>query len=292
MKIGFIGLGRMGSAMAENLLKAGHDVTVFNRSPEKSRPLVDLGAHQASSIADACAGEAVITMLADDTAVSNAVLTDEGIVKNLPRRAIHISMSTISVALSKELAQAHARAGQRFVAAPVFGRPEAAAAAQLFIVTAGDPATLGACQPLFDAMGQKTLSIGTEPSAANLVKLSGNFLLASVIEALGEAVALIGKAGIDRHAFVDLLTSTIFPAPAYKTYGNLIADNEFQPARFAAPLGFKDIRLTLAAAESLHVPMPVGSLLRDRFLRLLARGGENLDWAAIGGLAVHDARAL
>jgi 3-hydroxyisobutyrate dehydrogenase-like beta-hydroxyacid dehydrogenase len=292
MKIGFIGLGRMGSAMAENLLKAGHDVTVFNRSPDKGRPLVDLGARQASSIADACTGEAVITMLADDTAVSNAVLTDGGIVKKLPQRAIHISMSTISVALSKELAQAHARAGQRFVAAPVFGRPEAAAAAQLFIVTAGDPATVGACQPLFDAMGQKTLSIGTEPSAANLVKLSGNFLLASVIEALGEAVALIGKAGIDRHAFVDLLTSTIFPAPAYKTYGNLIADNEFQPARFAAPLGFKDIRLTLAAAESLHVPMPVGSLLRDRFLRLLARGGENLDWAAIGGLAVHDARAL
>jgi 3-hydroxyisobutyrate dehydrogenase-like beta-hydroxyacid dehydrogenase len=292
MKIGFIGLGRMGSAMAENLLKAGHDVTVFNRSPEKSRPLVDLGAHLASSIAGACTGDAVITMLADDTAVSNAVLTDDGIVKKLPQRAIHISMSTISVSLSKELALAHARAGQRFVAAPVFGRPEAAAAAQLFIVTAGDPATVGACQPLFDAMGQKTLSIGTEPSAANLVKLSGNFLLASVIEALGEAVALIGKAGIDRHAFVDLLTSTIFPAPAYKTYGNLIADNEFQPARFAAPLGFKDIRLTLAAAESLHVPMPIGSLLRDRFLRLLARGGENLDWAAIGGLAVHDARAL
>ena len=292
MKIGFIGLGRMGSAMAENLLKAGHDVTVFNRSPEKSRPLVDLGAHQASSIADACTGEAVITMLADDTAVSNAVLDDGGIVEKLPRRAIHISMSTISVSLSKELAQAHARAGQRFVAAPVFGRPEAAAAAQLFIVTAGEPATVGACQPLFDAMGQKTLSIGTEPSAANLVKLSGNFLLASVIETLGEAVALISKAGIDRHAFIDLLTSTIFPAPAYKTYGNLIAGNEFQPARFAAPLGFKDIRLTLAAAESLHVPMPVGSLLRDRFLRLLARGGENLDWAAIGGLAVQDARAL
>ena len=292
MKIGFIGLGRMGSAMAENLLKAGHDVTVFNRSPEKSRPLLDLGAHQASSIAGACTGEAVITMLADDTAVSNTVLTDDGIVKKLPPRAIHISMSTISVALSKELAQAHARAGQRFVAAPVFGRPEAAAAAQLFIVTAGDPAAVGACQPLFDAMGQKTLSIGTEPSAANLVKLSGNFLLASAIEALGEAVALVGKAGIDRHAFVDLLTSTIFPAPAYKTYGNLIADNQFQPARFAAPLGFKDIRLTLAAAESLRVPMPLGSLLHDRFLRLLARGGEDLDWSAIGGLAVHDAGAL
>jgi len=282
----------MGSAMAANLVKAGHDVTVFNRSPEKIRPLHDLGADQATSIAGACTGDAVITMLADDAAVAQATLTDDGIVKTLRQGAIHISMSTISVALSKELAQAHARAGQRFVAAPVFGRPEAAAAAQLFIVTAGDPAAVGACQPLFDAMGQKTLAIGTEPSAANLVKLSGNFLLASAIEALGEAVALVGKAGVDRHAFVDLLTSTIFPAPAYKTYGNLIADNQFQPARFAAPLGFKDIRLTLAAAESLRVPMPLGSLLHDRFLRLLAQGGEDLDWAAIGGLAAQDAGAL
>ncbi len=292
MKIGFIGLGRMGSAMATNLVKAGHDVTVFNRSPEKIRPLLELGAHQATSIAGACNGDAVITMLADDTAAAHIALTDDGIVGKLRQGAIHISMSTISVALSKELAQAHARAGQRFVAAPVFGRPEMAAAAKLFIVAAGDPAAVGACQPLFGAMGQKTLSIGTEPSAANLVKLSGNFLLASAIEALGEAVALVGKAGIDRHAFVDLLASTIFPAPAYKTYGDLIADNEFQPARFAAPLGFKDIRLTLAAAESLRVPMPLGSLLRDRFLRLLAQGGDDLDWAAIGGLAAQDARAL
>ena len=291
MKIGFIGLGRMGSAMATNLVKAGHDVTVFNRSPEKIRPLLELGAHQATSIAGACNGDAVITMLADDTAAAHIALTDDGIVGKLRQGAIHISMSTISVALSKELAQAHARAGQRFVAAPVFGRPEAAAAAQLFIVIAGEPAAVGACQPLFDAMGQKTLSIGTEPSAANLVKLSGNFLLAAAIEALGEAVALVGKAGVDRQAFVDLLTSTIFPAPTYKTYGELIAADKFEPARFAAPLGFKDIRLTLAAAESLRVPMPVGSLLRDRFLRLLAQqGGDDLDWAAIGGLASQDAR--
>src|SRR5713101_2925975 len=289
MKTGFIGLGRMGSAMAANLVKAGHDVTVFNRDPEKSRSLLELGAHQATSIADACNGEAVITMLADDTAVTDIALADGGIVGKLRQGAIHISMSTISVGLSKELARAHAKAGQRFVAAPVFGRPEAAAAAKLFIVAAGDPAAVEACQPLFGAMGQKALSIGTEPSAANLVKLSGNFLFASAIEALGEAVALVGKAGIDRHAFVDLLTSTIFPAPAYKTYGDLIADNKFQPARFAAPLGFKDIRLTLAAAESLRVPMPLGSLLHDRFLRLLAEGGERLDWAAIGGLAARDA---
>jgi 3-hydroxyisobutyrate dehydrogenase-like beta-hydroxyacid dehydrogenase len=291
MKIGFIGLGQMGSAMAANLLKAGHDVTVFNRSPEKSRSLLDLGAHQATSIAGACKGEAVITMLADDSAAAQVALANDGIIGSLPKGATHISMSTISVALSKDLAQAHAAAGQRFVSAPVFGRPEMAAAAKLFVVAAGDSATVEACKPLFSAIGQKMFSIGTEPSAANLVKLAGNFLLASAIEALGEAIALVGKAGIDRHAFVDLLTSTIFPAPAYKTYGGLIADNNFQPAKFAAPLGFKDIRLALTAAESLRVPMPLGSLLHDRFLRLLARGGDNLDWAAIGGLALEDSGA-
>jgi 3-hydroxyisobutyrate dehydrogenase-like beta-hydroxyacid dehydrogenase len=289
MKTGFIGLGRMGSAMAANLVKAGHDVTVFNRNLEKSRTLLELGAHQATGIAGACHGEAVITMLADDTAVSDIALADGGIVGKLRQGAIHISMSTISVELSKELARAHAKAGQRFVAAPVFGRPDMAAAAKLFIVNAGDPVAVGACQPLFAAMGQKTFSMGTEPAAANLVKLGGNFMLASAIEALGEAIALVGKAGVDRQAFVDLLTSTIFPAPAYANYGGAIAGNRFQPAGFAAPLGFKDIRLTMAAAESLRTPMPLASLLRDRFLRLLAQGGDELDWSAIGGLATQDA---
>ncbi len=289
MKTGFIGLGHMGSAMAANLVKAGHDVTVFNRSPAKRRALLELGAHEATRVAEACRGDVVITMLADDSAVADVALGDDGIVGNLPRGAIHISMSTISVALSKKLAQAHAAVGQRFVAAPVFGRPEAALAAKLFIVAAGDPATVDACKPLFDALGQKTVAIGAEPTAANLVKLSGNFLLAAAIEALGEAIALVGKAGIDRRSYVDLLTSTIFPAPAYKTYGDLIADGKFQPAAFAAPLGYKDIRLALAAAETLRVPLPLGSLLHDRFLRLLAQGGERLDWAAIGGLAAQDA---
>jgi 3-hydroxyisobutyrate dehydrogenase-like beta-hydroxyacid dehydrogenase len=289
MKTGFIGLGRMGAAMAANLVKAGHDVTVFNRNPEKSRSLLELGAHHATSIAGACNGEAVITMLADDTAVTDIALAGDGIVGKLRQGAIHISMSTISVGLSKELARAHAKAGQRFVAAPVFGRPEVAAAAKLFIVGAGDPAAVEACQPLFAAMGEKTFSIGTEPAAANLVKLSGNFLIASAIEALGEAIALVGKAGVDRQAFVDLLTASIFPARAYVTYGGAIAANKFQPAGFAAPLGFKDIRLALAAAESLRTPMPLASLLRDRFLRLLAQGGDALDWSAIGGLATQDA---
>ena len=289
MRIGFIGLGHMGSAMAANLVKAGHDVTVFNRSPDKRRALVELGAHEATSAADACEGEVVVTMLADDGALTSVAFAKDGIVANLAAGAIHLSMSTISVALSKVLAQAHADAGQRFVAAPVFGRPEMAAAAKLFIVAGGDPAAVAACEPLFDVLGQKMLPIGADPTWANLVKLSGNFLLAATIEALGEAIALIGKAGIDRRAYVDLLTSTIFPAPPYKTYGGLIAEGEFQPARFAAPLGYKDIRLALAAAESLNVPMPLGSLLHDRFLRLLNQGGADLDWAAIGGLATQDA---
>ncbi len=289
MKTGFIGLGHMGSAMAANLVKAGHDVTVFNRSPEKLRALLELGAHEAGAVADACHGEVIITMLADDNAVVDVALARHGIVETLAKGAIHLSMSTISVALSKRLSERHAHAGQRFVAAPVFGRPDAAAAAKLFIVAAGEPAAVEACKPLFDALGQKAFPISTEPAAANLVKLSGNFLLAAAIEALGEAIALVGKAGVDRRAYVDLLTSTVFPVPAYKIYGGLIAESRFQPAAFAAPLGFKDIRLALAAAENLRVPMPLGSLLHDRFLRLLAQGGDNLDWAAIGGLAAQDA---
>jgi 3-hydroxyisobutyrate dehydrogenase-like beta-hydroxyacid dehydrogenase len=289
MKVGFIGLGNMGSAMATNLVKAGHEVTVYNRTAAKSEPLVKLGARKAASIAEACGGEAIITMLANDEAVSDTVWGDDRLLARLPGGAIHVSMSTISVALSKRLAEAHARAGQRYVAAPVFGRPEAAAAAKLFIVPAGDPAAIAACQPLFDAIGQKTMPMGAEPSAANLIKLSGNFLIAAMIESLGEAIALVGKGGIDRKAYVELLTSTMFPAPAYRIYGNLIAENRFEPAAFAVPLGHKDIRLAMAAAENLRVPMPIASLLNDRFLRLMANGGEKLDWAAVGGLATDDA---
>jgi 3-hydroxyisobutyrate dehydrogenase-like beta-hydroxyacid dehydrogenase len=289
MKVGFIGLGHMGSAMAVNLLKAGHEVTVFNRNLEKCAPLVALGAHEARVLAEACRGAVVITMLADDPAVTDIVFAKDGLIANLAHNAIHVSMSTISIALSKRLAQAHSQAGQRYIAAPVFGRPDMAAAAKLFIVAAGEAGTIDACVPLFDALGQKTSRIGADPFAANLVKLSGNFLLAAAIEALGEAIALVGKAGIDRQAYVDLLASTIFTAPAYRTYGSLIANGSFAPPAFAAPLGFKDILLGLAAAESLRVPMPLASLLRDRFVRLLAQGGDELDWSAIGGLAAQDA---
>jgi 3-hydroxyisobutyrate dehydrogenase-like beta-hydroxyacid dehydrogenase len=290
MKLGFIGLGHMGARMAANLVKAGHDVSVFNRSPGRAAGLVELGAREVTSVAAACTGEAVFTMLADDDAVSDIALGGGGVVAHLPKGAIHVSMSTISIALSERLARAHAQAGQRYVAAPVFGRPDMAAAGELFIIVAGDSA-LEVCMPLFTVLGQKVSRIGAEPAAANLVKLSGNFLQAAVIEGLGEAIALIGKAGIDRRAYVELLTSTVFTAPPYKVFGPLIAEGTFEPAAFAAPLGYKDIRLALAAAESLRVPMPVASLLRDRFVRLLANGGEHLDWSAIGGLATQDAGA-
>jgi 3-hydroxyisobutyrate dehydrogenase-like beta-hydroxyacid dehydrogenase len=292
VKIGFIGLGHMGSAMAKNLILAGHDVTVFNRTAGRGEALVRLGAHEATDIARACHGEVVITMLSDDVAVAATVLGEDGVIARLAPDAIHISMSTISVALSRRLAQAHRQAGQRYVAATVMGRPDMAAAAMLFILAAGDPATVEVCQPLFDALGQKTSNIGPEPSAANLVKLTGNFLQAAVIEALGEAVALAGKAGIDRRAYVEVLTSTVFTAPAYKIFGPLIAEGRFEPAAFAAPLGYKDIALALAEAENLRVPMPLANLLHDRFLRLFAQGGDKLDWSAIGGLATQDASPI
>ena len=288
MKVGFIGLGHMGAGMATNLLGAGHDIAVYNRTPGKVQALVEQGAHAAARVAEACRGDAVVTMLADDGAVEAVVFGEKGVIGSLGKGAIHISMSTISVALSESLAVAHVNAGQRFVAAPVFGRPEAAAAAKLFIVVAGAPDAVRICSPLFEAMGQKTLVVSNEPPAANLVKLSGNFLTASVIEALGEAMALVGKAGVDRHRYLEILTSTLFTAPMYKLYGGLIAEQRFEPAGFAAPLGHKDIRLTLGAAEALRVPMPFANVLHDRFLTLLAHGGDALDWSAIGELAAKD----
>jgi 3-hydroxyisobutyrate dehydrogenase-like beta-hydroxyacid dehydrogenase len=289
MKIGFIGLGGMGSGMAMNLLKGGHDVTLYNRTRAKAEALIDNGAKVADTISQACQAEAVCTMLADDNAVESVVFGDGGVLASLAKDAIHISSSTISVALSKRLTQAHAKAGQHFVAAPVFGRPDAAAAGQLFVVAAGPSEVLQTVAPILSSVGQRTFIISETPSAANLVKLSGNFLIACVIESLGEAMALVSKAGIDQRQFLEVLTSTLFGAPVYKTYGRLIAERKFEPAGFAAPLGQKDIRLTLAAAEELRVPLPLASLLRDRFLTLLAYGGDKLDWSAIGQLAANDA---
>ncbi|MCV7076892.1 NAD(P)-dependent oxidoreductase [Mycobacterium szulgai] len=289
MDIGFIGLGQMGAGMAANLLRAGHRLTVYNRSPQRAQPLVEQGATAARTVAEVSGAEVVFTMLADDPAVSDVTFGDGGLTTWLAPGATHVSASTISVALSQSLAAAHAEAGQQYVAAPVFGRPAAAAAAKLFVVAAGAPQALQPLVPLFDVVGQRTFVVSDQPHAANLVKLSGNFLLASAIESIGEAVALVGKAGVDAEQYVEILTSTLFPAPTYQSYGGQIARRDFEPAQFAATLGLKDIRLVLAAAEDLQVPLPVASLLRDRLLTLVATGGGQLDWSAIATLAERDA---
>ena len=289
MQIGFIGLGHMGSGIASNLIKAGHDVTVYNRTRSKAEALASKGAKVADGPGEACRGDAVFTMLADDAALSDIVYEPGGILAELKKGAVHISSSTISVALSTQLAKDHAKAGQRYVAAPVFGRPDAAAAAKLFVVAAGKKDAVDDVAPLLDAIGQKRFTVSDEPHAANLVKLSGNFLIATVIESLGEAMALVGKGGVDKQQYLEVLTSTLFGAPVYKTYGTLIAGGKFEPAGFAAPLGLKDIGLALEAGHDLRVPLPLASLLRDRFLTLLAHGGENQDWSAVGSLAAKDA---
>jgi 3-hydroxyisobutyrate dehydrogenase-like beta-hydroxyacid dehydrogenase len=289
MQIGFIGLGQMGVGMAGRLLKAGHELAVYNRSRGKAESLATQGAKVADEVAAACGGEAVFTMLADDAAIESVAFGPKGIVASLPRGAVHICSSTISIALSERLLDAHSKAGQQFVAAPVFGRPDAAAGGMLFVVASGVAEAIKRVEPLLNVLGQKVFIVSERAPDAHLVKLSGNFLIASVIEGLGEAMALVEKGGVDRSRYLEIMTSSLFGAPIYRTYGNLIAQRKFEPAGFAAPLGQKDIRLVLAAAETLRVPMPVASLMRDRFLQLFARGGEKLDWAAVGALPAADA---
>lgn len=287
--VGFIGLGNMGSAMATRLLEAGFDVTVYNRSPGKADALAARGATVAATVAQACAGDVVITMLANDDAVDAVVTGEGGVLATLREGATHISSSTISAALSKRLTAAHAAVGRQYMTATVLGRPEAVAAGKLFVLAAGPAQVVDPLMPVLDALGQRTFRVSDVAAVGNVVKLSANFLLANVIESLGEAVALVSKAGVDRRDYIDIITSTLFSAPAYETYGGLIAREEFEPAGFAARLGIKDIRLVLAAAEELEVPLPIASLLRDRFLALLASGGGDLDWSAISTLAQRDA---
>jgi 3-hydroxyisobutyrate dehydrogenase-like beta-hydroxyacid dehydrogenase len=278
--------------MAGSLIKAGHQVTVFNRTPGPSADLEAAGATVAADIGDACDGDAVFTMLSNDEAVESVVFGRPGILDSLRKGAVHVSSSTISIELSDRLAAAHADAGQGYVAATVLGRPNLAAEGQLFVIAAGADEAVNAVAPLLDAVGRQTTRFGVKPSNANMVKLSVNFLFASVMESLGEAVALVAKGGIDKADYVEFLTTTMFNAPAYKTYGELAVSEQPAPVGFAAPLGFKDIRLAIAASEKLGVPMPLLSLLHDRFVELMASGGEHMDWSAIGKLAQRDAGML
>jgi 3-hydroxyisobutyrate dehydrogenase-like beta-hydroxyacid dehydrogenase len=290
MKIAFIGLGNMGTPMARHLIRAGHEVTVWNRSRDKAEPLKSEGAKIAQSLAEAAKeAEIVITMLADDQAVESSMLHAGAVIDNMRKGATHISMSTISVALSRKLAEEHAKRGQHYLAAPVFGRPEAAAEAKLFIAAAGDKNVVELCRPVLESMGQKLFVIGDKPEMATVVKISGNFLIASLIESLGEAIALTRKYDIDPHTYVDFLTSTLFNAPVYKTYGGIIADEKYTPPGFKLRLGLKDVRLALSAGESVDAPLPIASLIRDHMLTALARGMEGLDWSSMAKLAAENA---
>ena len=295
MKVGFIGLGNMGKAMARNLIKAGHTVIAYNRTRSRAEELQPEGAIVADTPAEACTGEVVITMLADDHAVEQIAFGTKdspGVVSALDASGIHVSMSTISVALSDRLNDAHRSKDSGYIAAPVFGRPAAAEAKQLAIVAAGLPGTIERCHPLFEAMGQRTFVVGEKPSSANLVKLIGNFMIASMLETLGEAFALGRKGGLDPGLLLDVLTGTLFPAPIYKNYGGMIARQEFEPAGFKLPLGLKDVRLVMAAADSLNVPMPIASLVRDHFISALAHGYENKDWSAVTLISAEAAGLL
>jgi len=289
MNVGFIGLGNMGLEIARNLLKAGHRVAVHNRTRSRAELLEREGATVVNTPAEACGGDAVITMLANDQAVEEIVFGGDGILKGLKQGAAHISMSTITVALSERLKHAHAEARQIYIAAPVFGRPEAAAAAKLFVVPGGDKKAVEHFQPLFDAIGQRTFFLSENAPEANVVKLSGNFLIAAMIECLGEAVALMRKYEIDPRRFIEIMTETLFAAPVYRTYGALIAEEKYQPPGFKLELGLKDVRSVLAAAEAKAVPMPVGSVIRDHFLSAIARGGADLDWSALAKVIAEDA---
>lgn len=297
MEIGFIGLGNMGRPMARNLAAAGNQVTAYNRTSARGEAIAD-AVTLADSIATAThEHEIVVTMLADDEAVEQVVFgrPDEtgqltpGVLSALPSSAIHVSMSTISTALSKRLFEAHRAAGQAYVAAPVFGRPEAAEARRLWVVAAGGTDEVGRCRPVFDAVAAGTTVVGEEPWQANAVKLAGNFTIAAMLETLGEAFALARKVGVDPKVFLQVINSALFKSPIYENYGTLVAEERFQPAGFKLQLGLKDVRLALQAADEAAVPMPLASLLHDHMLSMVAAGGGELDWASLARLAAERA---
>jgi 3-hydroxyisobutyrate dehydrogenase-like beta-hydroxyacid dehydrogenase len=279
MEVGFIGLGAMGRAMAGNLLKAGHHVRVWNRSRAPADELARLGAEPVGEAGMAFGG-IVISMLAADDAVREIFLTP-GLLESAPPGTVHVNMATISVGFAQWLAAEHQRHGIQYVAAPVFGRPEAVAAGQLNIVAAGDAAAIDRVQPLLDAIGQRTWRLGTEPHQANAVKVAGNFMIAAAIESMAESAVMVERYGVDSAELLKVLTNTLFAAPVYKNYGALIVDRRYEPAAFRLALGLKDMRLVLEAAEGARTPMPFASVLHDHLLEAVAQGDGERDWAAL-----------
>jgi len=285
MRIGFIGLGSMGAGMAANLVKAGHEVTVWNRSPEAAEPLAGQGATVAAKAADAANGVQVLhSMLANDAAVRE-VLVDGGVLDALPKGAVHVNHATISMALAQELVDAHERRGLGYVAAPVFGRPDVAAAGNLQLVAAGKPDALITVQPLLERLAAKVWPMGDDPLRASIVKIAGNFMIGAAIEAMAEATTLTRAHGVSAKEFLDVMSNTLFAAPVYKNYGGMIAEERYTPVGFKLALGYKDVGLARAAAEARRVPMPFASVLHDTLLESLARGDADIDLSGMARVA-------
>ncbi len=290
MKVAFLGLGNMGLPMAQHLVAAGQQVTVYNRTASRA-DAVGERAQRAGTPREAAAGaDVLITMLADDGAVEHVAFARHGsFFESLPAGSVHVSMSTISVALARRLTEAHAETGQGYVSAPVFGRPEAAQAAKLWVVAAGAKTEVSRCRPLFDAMAQGTFVVSDDPPTANAVKLAGNFMIAAMLETLGEAFALVRRAGVSPQQFLEVVNGALFKSPLYQNYGTLIAEERFEPPGFRLKLGLKDVRLALQAGEGSAVPLPIASLLRDQFLSAVAHGDAERDWAAVSQVAARNA---
>ncbi len=289
MKVGFIGLGRMGQGMAARVLDAGHELTGYNRTPGKADGLAERGAKIAPSVAEAVAdAEIVITMLGTDAALEELAHAPGGIIAAMPAGAVHVGMGTHGVAICRALTARHAEAGQTFVAAPVLGRPDVAASGQLGIVPGGPAEALARCQPLFDAIGRKCFRAGDAAEAAAAIKIANNFVLGCAIEVMGEAFALIRRYGVEPAVLYEVMTDALFAAPAYKIYGDIIVNQDYDRVGITAALGLKDANLALAAAEAVAVPLPSANAWRDRLLGAIAHGDGARDWAVV---ALEQARA-
>lgn len=289
MKIGFIGLGKMGAGIAQNLVRAGHQLSAYNRTRDKAEAFRKQGSTVVNTPGEAAQGaECVFTMLSDDAAVEEVVFGENGLARTLPKGSVHVSSSTISTALARRLANEHQNRGQKFLSAPVFGRPEAAEAKKLIVMAAGDPDTIAHLRPVLDSIGRATIIAGSEPWQANAIKVCGNFMIASMLEAFSEAVAVIKKADIDPHVFLDTMVE-LFGSPVYKNYGTAVVDAKFDPAGFELKLGLKDVRLALDTASEVSAPMPFASILRDAFISAIANGQAQLDWSSLALVAERNA---
>jgi len=292
-KLGFIGLGNMGLNMAKNLIASGYHLQVYNRTLDKADGLDASAVTKCKTPAEAATNvSVVISMLADDDVVKHAVAGENGILKTLQKGGLHISMSTISPDVAQALSKLHREAGSSYLAAPVFGRPEAAAAKKLFICVSGDAVSKEAAKPILDCMGQGIFDFGEDAGGANVVKIAGNFMIMSSLEIMAEAFTLAEKHGLDRAKVAEFFGSTIFNAPIYQNYGKLIANKQYEPVGFKAKLGYKDARLAFKLAQQSETPMPMGTLIHNRLLTAVAKGLGERDWVEAVGRGVTDDAGL